>query len=101
MDQVLHLNREQSFFTQVLTLSHHSPITIPEDYPEELDQRIEVVLKSFPHLKKHERNRIKTAAYTDFVVSTFMKGLEARGLLQQSLVIISADHATPDIFPWN
>jgi lipoteichoic acid synthase len=69
------------FFAGVLTLTSHHPYAIPKGYPVRR-------LVGDPILNDY----LNTVAYTDRFLERLFASLEAKGLLKETLVIVSGDH---------
>ncbi len=73
---------EQPFFPQWLTLATHHPYSTPADYPELFGEGEE-------NRRSHYWNALH---YTDAMVGRLIDGLAARGLLDNTLVLVTGDH---------
>jgi glycerophosphoryl diester phosphodiesterase len=77
--------QEQPYFAYVITQSMHDPFnTIPES---KLDQH-------FQHKNERLGRYLRHANYTDTALKSFVQGLQARGMLENTVVIIYGDHCT-------
>ncbi len=80
---VIENSHKRPFMLTIMTLTNHHPFHVPEKkfalYPED---RIE--------------NRFRnTIHYADYALGRFIRGLEDKGLLKNTIVIIAADHPQP------
>ena len=93
--------RQGSFYGLVLSLSGHHPFVEPEDVPAEVLERVaRVWLLASERAEGDDRRRLVTLAYTDDALRAFFAELASAGLLERSIVLITADHATPDRPLW-
>lgn len=74
-------HRDQRFYASILTLASHHPYFLPAGWAR----------KSW-HSQTGLNDYLNTLAYVDDVVAQLFAGLEARGLLEDTLVIITGDH---------
>ncbi|MFZ9888478.1 MAG: sulfatase, partial [Myxococcota bacterium] len=74
-------HRDQRFYVSVLTLASHHPYFVPAGWERR-------ALHKQPALNDY----LNTLRYVDDVVAQLFAGLEARGLLEDTLVIITGDH---------
>jgi arylsulfatase A-like enzyme len=75
-------------FGVVFTLTNHHPWRAPKSH----------VAPSFEHLPRSDdtyRAFLRTMHYSDACLGRFMQELEARGLLDKSIVVIVGDHGQP------
>lgn len=85
----------------VMSLSHHSPFTAPDDVPEALRQRVHDALASTPNRAADDDvDKLVTYAYTDAAVERLLAGLEAAGIADRSLLVLGADHSTGHAYVW-
>ena len=79
------LKEEKSpFFNFSITLSSHSPFTLPEEYKN---------LKMKESLKNTALgNYFESINYTDTVIGEFVQALEDNGILDNSVLVIYGDH---------
>ncbi len=85
----------------VLSLSHHHPFTQPEDVWPTLASRVEQAFAQATERADYvDRQRLLTVAYTDEALREFFQQLAVAGLLQRSLIAITADHSIPDRSLW-
>ncbi len=88
-------------FAVLMSLSHHSPFTTPEDLPPEIPARIEAALKATPHhADADDQKRLVAFSYTDAAVERLMAQLEATGIAERSIVVLMADHSTGHAYVW-
>lgn len=85
----------------VMSLSHHSPFTAPQDLPAEVTARVDAALKAAPNRADgDDRQRLVAFSYTDAAVQRLFAGLEAHGLADRSIVLLAADHSTGHAYVW-
>jgi hypothetical protein len=83
----------------VLTLSGHSPFDLPEDVTiaaQAIGTSVEAHLRA--PLAVEDRRRLVTMAYSDRVLADFVREIEGSPRANQSVLLVSADHATADPF---
>jgi phosphoglycerol transferase MdoB-like AlkP superfamily enzyme len=77
-------NHTKPFYSFMITLTSHSPFTIPEH---------EVTIKLPESLKGTRMGGfIESVNYTDKVIGEFIEALEKKGLLEDTVVAIYGDH---------
>jgi hypothetical protein len=92
---------ERPQLAMVMSLSHHSPFTTPEDLPASVADRVKAALASSPHRADDDDvRRLVAYSYTDAAVERLFAGLEAKGLADRSLVLLAADHSTGHAYVW-
>ncbi len=84
----------------VLTLSGHSPFSAPTDMPPEVAARAAAACKKSPSAKEDDCSRLAVMAYADHALGELLDELERSPLAQRSVVVLSADHATSEMFLW-
>ena len=84
----------------VLTLSGHSPFSAPTDMPPEVAARAAVACKKSPSAKEDDCSRLAVMAYADHALGELLENLERSPLAHRSIVVLSADHATSEMFLW-
>lgn len=89
-----------STYEFVLTLSGHSPFSAPTDMPPEIAARAAAACKKSPSAKEDDCSRLAVMAYADHALGELLDNLERSPLAQRSIVVLSADHATSEMFLW-
>ncbi|MDB5220169.1 MAG: sulfatase [Myxococcaceae bacterium] len=84
----------------VLTLSGHSPFSAPTDMPPEVAARAAAACKKSPSAKEDDCSRLAVMAYADHALGELLENLERSPLAHRSIVVLSADHATSEMFLW-
>ncbi|MCA9660595.1 MAG: sulfatase [Myxococcales bacterium] len=74
-------DQDRPFFLSVLTLTSHHDYGVPEGFP----------LQPF-HSNENYNNYLNTLAYTDRFITQLYAGLDARGLLDDTIFIVVGDH---------
>lgn len=88
-------------FAMIMSLSNHSPYTLPADLPVEVRERVvQVLATTSHHAVSDDHARIMTHAYTDAAIARFFQRLEALHLAERSIVVLSADHSTGETYVW-
>jgi hypothetical protein len=99
-DSLAHTDVEAQY-NLVATLTNHHPFTRPSDFPAEVDERLRRVIAEAPGgIGVDDVARLETMAYTDFALGEFLDALSASEDAQDSVVVVSADHATADTLLW-
>lgn len=73
---------KRTYVGMVLSVTNHIPWKLPEDAPLELRE------------KSVEHPSFKTAAFTDFSLGEYERGLKEHGLWEDTILIVSGDHGT-------
>lgn len=73
---------KQPFFSTIFTISSHNPYIVPEKYKGK-----------FP---KGTTKVMETVAYTDYALKLFFDSIKNQSWYQNTLFVITADHAYPD-----
>ncbi len=95
------LKAGQSQFSFVMSLSNHSPFTLPTDLPTEVQARVTQTLATVKNrADADDVRRVVTHAYTDEALKRFFDGLEKEGLADHSIVMLMADHSTGHNYLW-
>ncbi|MDB4936982.1 MAG: sulfatase [Labilithrix sp.] len=89
-----------SMYEFVLTLSGHSPFSIPTDMPSEVLARAQQACRKSLSAKEDDCSRLAVMAYADHALGEFLENLEASPVARRSIVVVSADHATSEMFLW-
>lgn len=90
-----------SQFSLVMSLSNHSPYTVPEDIPTVVGERVgRATADSRNRATPDDRRRLLTYSYTDFALERFFAQLEASELSARSMVVVAADHSTGEDYVW-
>lgn len=84
----------------VLTLSGHSPFSAPTDMPPDVAARAAAACEKSPSAKEDDCSRLAVMAYADHALGELLDNLERSPLAHRSVVILSADHATSEMFLW-
>ncbi len=85
----------------VMSLSHHSPFTAPQDLPAEVRARVDAALAGSPNTADaDDRRRLEAYSYTDAALERLFARLDASGLSQRTLVLVVADHSTGHAYVW-
>jgi phosphoglycerol transferase MdoB-like AlkP superfamily enzyme len=74
---------QQPFFTTLFTVSSHHPYKVPEKYENKFKGSINPMMK--------------TVEYTDFALRKFFAKASKMGWFQNSIFVITADHASSEI----
>jgi hypothetical protein len=96
--QAASANRAQYNF--ILTLSGHSPFARPTDMPDEVAARVALACAKSPWARPDDCARLGVIAYADHALGEFLDALARSRLASRSVVVLSADHATSEIFLW-
>lgn len=76
--------QKQPFYTFMITLTSHSPFSIPSD---------QITIKLPDYLKGTKTGGfIESIHYTDDMIGRFMEALDEKGLLDNTVVVIYGDH---------
>lgn len=91
-----------SHYTFVLTLSGHHPYARPQDTSPEVESRVSQLTQSLG-FDEDTRRRLLTVAYTDDVLKNFVDALKKSEFAQKGdiVVMISGDHTSGSLTPWN
>jgi hypothetical protein len=85
----------------VLTLSGHTPFDLPEDMTPTTAGTIDAILaRSRVSFAGEDRRRLATMHYTDGALAAFVKEIERSPRASQTILLVSADHATADPALW-
>lgn len=84
----------------VLTLSGHSPFSTPTDMPPDVARRAAEACKKSPSAKADDCRRLAVVAYADHALGELLEKLESSPVGRRSIVVLSADHATSEMFLW-
>lgn len=90
----------RSQYQFVLTLSGHSPFSTPTDMPPEVARRAAAACAKSPSAKEDDCSRLAVMAYADHALGELLDKLEASPVGRRSVVVVSADHATSEMFLW-
>jgi hypothetical protein len=91
---------EGSMYEFVLTLSGHSPFSIPTDMPSDVLAHAEQACRKSLSAKEDDCSRLAVMAYADHALGEFLDKLETSAVGRRSIVVVSADHATSEMFLW-
>ena len=89
-----------SLYEFVLTLSGHSPFSAPTDMPPEVAARTAAACRKSVFAREDDCSRLGVIAYADYALGEFLDKLARSPVGRRSLVIVSADHATSEMFLW-
>ncbi len=84
----------------ILTLSHHTPFTEPEDLSPGLRAEVNEVCTA-RDLNGENCARLRTLRYADSALSRFIEDVEASPAATRTIVIFGADHTTHQWVPWD
>ena len=88
-------------FSLVMSLSHHSPFTPPEDLPAAVTARVADGLQEKPNrADSDDRLRLVAFSYTDAAVERLFERLEREHIADRSIVLLGADHSTGHAYVW-
>ncbi len=90
----------RSLYEFVLTLSGHSPFSAPTDMPSEVTARTASACRKSVFAREDDCSRLGVISYADFALGEFLDKLERSPVARRSVVIVSADHATSEMFLW-
>ena len=90
----------RSQYQLVVTLSGHSPYLRPTDMPPEVAARAAEGCRKSPTAREDDCRHLAVVAYADHALGEFLDNLERSKLARRSIVIVSADHATSEMFLW-
>lgn len=90
----------RSMYEFVLTLSGHSPFSIPTDMPPEVAERTAQACRKSVFAREDDCSRLAVISYADHALGEFLDKLDRSPLARRSVVIVSADHATSEMFLW-
>jgi hypothetical protein len=91
---------KRSQYEFVLTLSGHSPFSTPTDMPPDVAGRAAAACTRSPSAKADDCRRLAVVAYADHALGELLERLESSPLGRRSIVVLSADHATSEMFLW-
>lgn len=83
----------------ILTLSHHTPYTAPQDLAPALGAAIDRVCAE-RGLHGENCDRLRTARYADASLERFVAAIERSPLASRAIVVVAADHTTHQWVPW-
>lgn len=90
----------RSMYEFVLTLSGHSPFSIPTDMPPEVTERVAQNCHKSAFAREDDCSCLAVISYADYALGEFLDKLEKSPVARRSVVIVSADHATSEMFLW-
>jgi hypothetical protein len=91
----------RSLYEFVLTLSGHSPFSIPTDMPPEVTARVASACRKSAFAREDDCSRLAVISYADYALGELLEKLDrSPSLRSRSVVIVSADHATSEMFLW-
>jgi len=91
---------ERASYNFILTLSHHTPYTAPDDLAPALRATIDGTCTA-RGLHGENCARLHTARYADTMLERFVARLEASPLAARAIVVVAADHTTHQWVPWS
>lgn len=80
-----HLKKHELMYTNIVSLTNHTPFEMPEDY-----QSLQLP-KQYDH--SYVGNYLQTAHYTDKQIGLFIEQLKKLGLYEDSVILIYGDHS--------
>jgi len=83
----------------VLTMSHHTPYTLPEDLSERDAAPMRALCKTRGLTGEH-CDRILTLRYASETLGNFIAAVEESPLADRAVIVVAADHTTHQWFPW-
>jgi hypothetical protein len=89
-----------SMYEFVLTLSGHSPFSLPTDMPPDVLARAQHACTKSLSAREDDCSRLAVMAYADHALGEFLDNLERSPVAARSIVVVSADHATSEMFLW-
>ncbi len=93
--------RARPEYQLLMTLSHHHPFPLPEDYPPELEAQVErATASSATPLTRDDRARLRTLAYADWAFGRFIDAIEQSPDAEGSVIVAHGDHSTADRLLW-
>ncbi|MBL8918042.1 MAG: sulfatase-like hydrolase/transferase [Myxococcaceae bacterium] len=88
-------------FAMLMSLSHHSPFTTPQDLPREVPERVQRALATTEHhADADDTKRLVAFSYTDHAVERLFARLDEKGLSERAIVFLVADHSTGHAYVW-
>jgi hypothetical protein len=84
----------------VLTLSNHSPYTVPGDLPPPIRAEIDEVCR-VRSIHGENCDRLKTVRYADAALGRFLARVESSKEAARTIVVVSGDHTVHQWVPWN
>ncbi|KYG59354.1 hypothetical protein BHE17_11590 [Planococcus maritimus] len=79
---------EEPFHSQIVTLTSHHPFEMPEDL-----QLLNTEGYN-GYQDRHFKNYLQSIHYVDRAIGKFVEGLEQKGMLDDTLLVIYGDHST-------
>jgi hypothetical protein len=92
--------RPRPLYEFVLTLSGHTPYSRPDDMPPDVAARAAQACKKSPSAAEDDCRHLAVMAYADDALGEFLDKLERSKLARRSIVVVSADHATSEMYLW-
>jgi hypothetical protein len=84
----------------LLTLSNHSPFTLPEDLDDDVKARVTALYAKAPRAEDEDKRRLLTFAAVDFAMERLFERLTETGLADRAVVMLMADHSTGHRYLW-
>ncbi|ANU17827.1 hypothetical protein BBI11_12645 [Planococcus maritimus] len=79
---------EQPFHSQIVTLTSHHPFEMPEDLQLLNTEGYD------GYQDRHFKNYLQSIHYVDRAIGKFIDGLEQKGMLDDTMLVIFGDHST-------
>jgi hypothetical protein len=99
LEQASRVPPSRAQYNFVLTMSHHTPYTLPDDLTESDAAPMRALCAQRGLVGEH-CDRIVTLRYASQALGAFVQALEASPLGQRAIVVVAADHTTHQWFPW-
>ncbi|MFT3713413.1 MAG: sulfatase-like hydrolase/transferase [Archangium sp.] len=88
-------------YALLMSLSNHSPFTVPQDLPDDVRARAAALIGASGNVASaDDLRRLITFSYTDAAVERLFAALERDGLAERTVVLLMADHSTGDTYVW-
>lgn len=84
----------------VLTLSHHTPYTVPSDLDPATRASVDALCEARGS-GSYNCDRLKTLHYADGALASFLERVGKSSDARRALVVVAADHSTPEGDPWD
>ncbi len=84
----------------LLTLSNHSPFTLPEDLDDDVKARVVGLYPRAPRAEEEDKRRLLTFAAVDRAMERLVARLTETGLADRTVVMLMADHSTGHRYVW-
>jgi hypothetical protein len=90
---------EGAQYNFILTLSHHTPYTLPDDLSPALRATVDEVCRSRA-IHGQNCDRLKTLRYADEALRGFVARVESSKDASRTIIVVAADHTTHQWVPW-